>query len=238
MKIALVTQIRNESKRLEEWIDFHYRFYDFDLFQFYLDNPEDDSKEVLEKLSTKYNINYKHTNPVGEYQGNNCRVAVHRQLESFKDGFHSLKRDYDWIAIFDVDEWLVPVDITNFNLKEDLSNYEKNNLYIPMYNFVPPFNYEKSILDQNFLRWTDDERVRYKHDQCGKSFNRGKICLDDDNCSVDVHFGPDKGEFRGDLDTFSKNHKYRLHQFQFHMTHEHSNYEEYDDSIKKMILNK
>ena len=56
MKIALITQIRNESKRLKEWVEFHNFYYDFDLFLFYLDKPEDNSKEVLENLKLKYNI--------------------------------------------------------------------------------------------------------------------------------------------------------------------------------------
>ena len=87
MKIAIITQIRNESKRLEEWIKFHSFFYAIDYFLFYLDNPEDDSEDVLKKLQKTYKIDYKFTVPNGEYQGNNCMIATERQVISFTEGF-------------------------------------------------------------------------------------------------------------------------------------------------------
>lgn len=234
MKLAIITQIRNESKRLEEWIRFHRIFHDVDYFLFYLDNPEDDSREVLDKLKEIYNLDYKFTNPVGDYRGNDCMIATHRQKESFTDGFNILKHDYDWIGIFDVDEWIVPVDLDNFNFKQTLSEFKDNVLYLPMYNYKPPFDYSKSITEQNFYRWTTQERADVKHDVCGKSIIKGKIFLDKFT-NVDIHLGPDLSDFKINFDQYSKDYKFRLLQFQNHLHHADKKYELYDDSIKILM---
>lgn len=234
MKLAVITQIRNESKRLEEWIDFHKNIHDVDYFLFYLDDPEDDSQDVLDRLKKTNNLDYKFTNKRGPYQGNNCAVATDRQRESFKDGFNKLKFDFDWIGIFDVDEWIVPVNLDNFNFKKTLSEFNDNILYLPMYNFVPPFDYNKSITEQNFFRWSAEERFENQHNTCGKSIIRGKICLDEE-CDVDIHLGPSCCTYRENVDYYSNGYKYRLHQFQWHMGHANKKYEVYDDSIKKLM---
>lgn len=235
MKVAIITQIRNEAKRLKEWVYFHNKYYDIDYFLFYLDYPEDNSEEVLIELKNTYNIDYKYTNRVGEYIGNSCMVATDRQRESFKDGFNNLKKDFDWIAIFDVDEWIVPVNITECNLKKTLSETKENLIYLPMYNFTPPFDYDKSITNQNFYRWTTKERFENGHGTCGKSIIRGKICLNRE-LNVNIHTGPeDAPEYHYNVDFESKNHKYRLHQWQWHCGHQGKKYEKYDDIIKKMF---
>jgi hypothetical protein len=58
MKLSVLTMIKNEAKRLPEWLYFHKHVHDVDRFVFYLDNPEDNSQEVLESLKGKYNIEY------------------------------------------------------------------------------------------------------------------------------------------------------------------------------------
>ena len=234
MTLAIITQIRNESKRLKEWVEFHSFFHKLDHFLFYLDNPEDDSEDVLKELKKIYSIDYKFTNPIGDYNGNNCMIATERQKESFTDGFILLRNKFDWIGIFDVDEWIVPIDIENYDFKEELSKVKENILYLPMYNFAPPFDYNKSICEQNFYRWSCKERFDNGHLSCGKSIIRGKIYLDR-IFSVDIHLGPDLHEYRNLVDFNSINHKFRLHQFQGHLYHVNKKYEFYDESIKKMF---
>ena len=243
MKIVALTQIRNESKRLREWIEFHHRFYGIDLFSFYLDYPEDDSEEVLKELSKSYSIEYRFTSKKGYYSGNNCQIAVERQKESFTEGFNRLKHDYDWIIVFDVDEWIVPTNIEEYDFRKWLSDSEENALYLHMYNFAPPFDYDKSILDQNFHRWSVEERISTGHAETGKAIIRGKILLDR-NPRVDIHCGPDIPEYMQSLDEikrqedfiYGRSDLFRLHQWQWHLVHSDKKYEQFDDSIRRMIL--
>jgi len=236
MKISIITQIRNESKRLKEWVKFHDYYYNIDLFLFYLDNPEDDSELVLKELKKDHNIEYTFTNPFGEYRANDCTIATHRQRASFTEGFQNLRHNFDWIGIFDVDEWLVPVDINNFDLRKDLSETNENILYIPMYNFKPPFDYNKSITEQNFYRWSCEERSQNGAKDCGKSIVRGKIYLNRE-FEVDIHFGPSLHEYRNGVDYLSKGHKYRLHQFQNHLHNQSTKYEIFDNTLNKLFNN-
>lgn len=235
MKITIITQIRNESKRLKEWVEFHKYYYDIDLFYFFLDYPEDDSLIILNELCEKYPIKYEFTDGLGEYIGNNCAVATERQRKSFKIGYNKLKNNFDWVLIFDVDEWLVPINIDNHNLKEYLDSIKENMVYFPMYNFKPPFDYNKSITEQSMYRWSTKERFRYEHGFCGKSAIRGKIFLEH-NFDINIHTGPESSElFHKNIDFESKNHIFRLYQWQQHLNHRNSNYEKYDDKIIKMF---
>jgi hypothetical protein len=237
-KLALLTMIRNESKRLKEWIEFHSKFYNFEKFVFYLDNTEDNSKELLDELKVHYNIEYFFTQRVGGYvsvsQDTHGSEMFPRQLNSFTEGFKYLNNDYDWIAIMDVDEFIVPNDILNFNLTDTLSKTEGNILYLPMYCFVPPFNSDKSIIDQNFFRWTSEERETNGHIDSGKSIIRGKMDINL-NFKCDVHAGPDLSIYR---DNFIISTDFKLHHFQSHINHINKKYELFDDSIRRMINNR
>jgi hypothetical protein len=235
MKLAAVTQIRNESKRLREWIEFHSSIHKFDHFLFFLDQEEDDSFEVLSELKRQYSIDIRHTRAIGNYSGNNCQIAVHRQKASFAEGYNHLKHDFDWIVIFDVDEFIVPTNLDNFDLKEELEKCENNIYYLPTFNFKPPFDYNKSIIHQNFLRWSVEEKIRSGHQTTGKSIIRGKIFLDQ-NFEVDVHSGPESDLFRRSLNvSFDDTTKFILNHFQGHLFLKHNKYEVFDDSLIRLF---
>jgi hypothetical protein len=247
-KLACITQTRNESKRFKEWITYHSKVLGFDHFLIYLDNTTDDSEEVLKSLQSKFSIEIRHTNKKGEYTDSNicCDDALKRQVESFTEGFKILKYDYDWIAIMDVDEWIVPADINNFNFKEELSSLSTNCLYLQSYSFRPPFDYNKSITEQNMFRWTIEEKMNCTHRSTGKSVFRGKVCLNKDP-RVGVHWGPEAYEYSF-VECCPMEHnnavtgykKYLLYHYQSHfynggkpLTDEQ--YQLYDDSIIKLF---
>lgn len=264
MKLVLMTQIRNESPRLVDWIRYHSKVIGFDHFLFYLDNCTDDSEKVLRSLQSEYSIEIRYSEVVGEYpegrglsqaigwEGNNRGLDVHsswpieRMIRSYTEGFKTLKHDYDWIAIFDVDEWIVPQDLNNFNFKEELSYLNTNLLYIQTYDFRPPFDYNKSIIEQKMYRWTLEEKMSVEMKGTGKAVFRGKICLDKDP-RVAVHWGPESSEY--DLvecgPIYSNNgstgyKKYLLYEFRSHTENckrplTDDQYQLYDDSIVKLF---
>jgi len=237
MKLSAITVIRNEQARIKEWIEFHSNFYDIDLFLIYLDNCTDNTENIIKELQNKYNIEYKYTDAIGNYTDNHdlqetyagARVARH-----YSKGFNLLKYDYDWIAVFDVDEFITPININNFNLKNSLNNSSKDIYYLPMYCFKPPFDINKSIYDQNYFRWSDDTRNNSGHGGSGKSIIRGKIHLDLQP-NIHIHTGPLIGQYSNNLENFNtSNTEFYLQHFQSHMTHARLSYDTYDDSIVRM----
>jgi len=236
IKLALLTMIRNESKRLKEWVEFHSKFYNFDKFVFYLDNCDDNSQELLDELKKDHNIEYLFTKNIGSYNsvGHAARYEMcERQKVSFTEGFKYLNNDYDWVAIFDVDEFVVPNNISDFNLKNILSETEKNRIYLPMYCFTPPFDHNKSIVDQNFFRWTTEERILNGHKDSGKSIIRGRINIDTEFL-CDIHGGPDLKIYEDSVEVSSD---FILQHFQSHTFHINKKYELFDDSLRRMITN-
>ena len=90
LKTILINKL---SRVTPEIIDFSWRLTS-DHFLFYLDNPEDNSEQTLNELKKTYSIDYKFTNPIGEYNGNHHNGGnLKRQLESFKDGFIFLQNN-------------------------------------------------------------------------------------------------------------------------------------------------
>jgi hypothetical protein len=252
MRLALITQIRNESERLKEWILYHSKVIGFDHFLIYLDNSSDDSEEVLKSLQSKFSIEIRHTDKMGEYpEGNFFHWddpkgvnLCNRQVNSFTEGFRLLKYDYDWIGILDVDEWIVPVDLDNFNFKEELSSFNTNSLYLQSYSFKPPFDVNKSITEQNMFRWSLDEKMNSTHHSTGKTVFRGKICLDKDP-RVGVHWGPEVHEYSlveggPHQNGVTGYKKYLLHHFQSHFYNggkpvTDDQHQIYDDSLVKLF---
>jgi len=234
--ITVLTQIRNEGPRLKEWIEYHYNCYDIDLFYFYLDKPTDDSKKILKELSKKFPIKYKPTDGIGLYNGNDSMHpdATQRQLRSLKKGFNFLKYKFDWIAIIDVDEWIVPNNLQNYNLKQTLKSYNRNLFWLPSYFFKPPFDANKSIVSQNFYRCSSEERSKSKYADEGKSIVRGKIGLDE-VYKVDVHRGPEANLYNDEIDFWTDNADFRIHHFQSHCSKSNLDYGVFDNSIAKII---
>jgi hypothetical protein len=238
MKLAAITQIKNESNRLREWIIYHSKVHNFDHFLFYLDKSQDDSEEVLKSLQSDFSIEIKKTDESGEYTVDNlCNDdAIKRQERSFTEGYNLLKFDFDWIIIFDVDEWIVPNDIDDFNFKDDLSDATSSSLYIQSYDFKPPFDIKKSITEQIFRRWSDEEKSRTLNCRTGKSILRGKSFLEN-YIQVSSHGPINTPSYYRSQDW---NEKYKIHHFRSHLfnggiPYNDNQYTVFDDSIKKIF---
>jgi len=253
MKLACITQIRNEAPRLVDWIKYHSKVIGFDHFLFYLDNCTDDSEDILISLKDDYSIEFRQVPLMGEYPtigSNDIRgnffnsSATQRQSQSFTDGFNYLKFDYDWIGIFDVDEWIVPQDLNDFNFKNELSSFTTNALYLQTYDFRPPYDYTKRIFEQNMHRWTLEEKMSVEMRGTGKTIFRGKFCLDK-YPMVSVHWGPHSHEYSfvecGNETTGINGYKkYLLYEYRSHTENckrplTDDQYQLFDDSLVKLF---
>ena len=66
IKFTIITQVRNEGKRLLDWILYHKNI-GIDQFIIYLDNCTDNSINILEKLSKTIDIKIRYANTFGTY---------------------------------------------------------------------------------------------------------------------------------------------------------------------------
>jgi len=163
MKFGIVTQVRNESKRIEEWISFHKKI-GFERFVFFDDKSEDGTREILNQIS---GVTVRDTVSVGRLfdttDPNSYSGAVdlpRRQVVSFQRGMNELKAEnFDWVAFIDVDEFLIPQNFKNVH--EEIENIDKNviRLYVSSFDMDHRFNVNQSILNQSFHRWSEETRV-------------------------------------------------------------------------------
>jgi len=95
MKLAICTIQRNRAQWLEEWISFH-SVVGFSKFYIFLHKCEDDSEDVLKKLSSKFDIQSFIVDPA-------MRLP---QLQAYQYCYHTFNALHDWIAFIDGDEFL------------------------------------------------------------------------------------------------------------------------------------
>ena len=107
MILSVLTMIKNEAKRLNEWVYFHKTVHDVDLFLFYLDSPDDNSREVLDSLKSKYNIEYFYTRKEHPFRNKPNEWAGGRQTDSFTSGSIYLKNISLNILLFGIQKILL-----------------------------------------------------------------------------------------------------------------------------------
>jgi len=224
MIVSVLTMIKNEAKRIPEWLYFHKKVHDIDRFVFYLDSPSDNSRDILDSLKEQYNIEYFDTRMNNPYRRKKNEFAKGRQTDSFTLGSIYLKNISDWIAIFDVDEFVVPNE--DKRLKDVLATLDKSRLYIHRWYFKPPFDLSKSMLDQCFYRWGDQERIKTGHRWSGKSIFKTS---EYHNTEVNTHYGP----YPKNCIEEAESTDFKIHHFQTQMTQANTKFEVFDNSIIK-----
>lgn len=120
MNYVIITQLKNQSKRIKDWILYHHNE-GFDGFIIFDDFSEDSTEEEIIKVKNEYNINVivKKTDGIGgTYDINNCGNSNsygndsslnHRIQRSYTEGNNILKsiNPEAFCAFIDVDEFFV-----------------------------------------------------------------------------------------------------------------------------------
>lgn len=195
---TIVTQIRNEEKRLSDWIKYHKKI-GIDEFIIYLDNCTDKSRDILEELSKDINIKIRDANMFGSYPDSDnpntysAFSVVMRIKDSYKRGLREVRDsnvgNNHWTIFTEVDEYIVPQQ--EDSLSDIVSRVFGNRIYIASYDFKCPFDLDYPVYNQTFMRWSDVTRQSgTAHGVSGWFKNRGKslvrtnFVLSDD---VDIH---------------------------------------------------
>ncbi|MCL2737444.1 MAG: glycosyltransferase family 92 protein [Alphaproteobacteria bacterium] len=98
--LSVVAIMKNEGPYLKEWIEFH-RLVGVEKFYLYDNESTDNTKEILAPYIKKGIVEY--TYFPGQKQ----------QRPAYNDCIRRHKYDTKWLAIFDLDEFLVPVSFKN-----------------------------------------------------------------------------------------------------------------------------
>lgn len=191
---TIITQIRNEEKRLNDWVKYHNKI-GIDEFIIFCDKSEDNSEEILKFLQKDFNIKIYQADQMGKYSNSKnpsayASIDLSTRIEnSYKKGLDISRinhvNDSDHWSIFtEVDEYIVPQ--TNIGLSEiiKLVPNDIHRIYISSYDFKCPFDLEKPVYEQTFMRWSNETRINgtargvkgwFKNR--GKSMVRTKDCI-------------------------------------------------------------
>lgn len=110
-KLAIMAIMKNEGPYLKEWLDFHL-LVGVEKFYLYDNDSTDNTKEILKPYIDKNIVEY--TFFPGKAQ----------QLAAYKTGLKQYVHETKWLAIIDLDEFLVPVE--HKTIPEYLNTLPKN----------------------------------------------------------------------------------------------------------------
>jgi hypothetical protein len=163
VKLGVVTQVRNESKRVLEWINFHKKV-GFERFVIFDDDSSDNLRQILEGVAgvtieraVEFGRKFETDNQ------NNYAGSVELQVrirDSLKRGMQILKSEnFDWAACIDVDEFIVPTQ--DGSVVDYLSQADESVLkvYIASFDMRCPIDLNRSVIEQSVDRWSEKTRV-------------------------------------------------------------------------------
>lgn len=187
MKNCIITQAKDQSNRLKDWILYH-KEEGFDTIIYFDDYSEDNSVEVIKNISKKYDIDIivNYSDNIGnrktkqEMTNSNSYggdTSIHNRLiRSYNSGLKIARElNPDSIcAIIDVDEFLV--SNTNKKVTDIISDimYERNarHLYINSFDISDDFDPDSNWYSTNEntkFRWDYEYRQNTMYNTRGKS---------------------------------------------------------------------
>lgn len=183
---CIITQSKDQSKRLKDWILYHFE-QGFDTFVYFDDFSEDNSISILEDLKNKYDLNIiiGYSDGIGnkktieEMQNSNSyggdTSINYRIIRSYNKGLDIIRElNPDAVCVFiDVDEFLVSdsnkkvTDVINEHLRDNKSDL----IYIHSFDIEDNYELEDwyTTSDSSCLRWDYQSRANTIFKNRGKS---------------------------------------------------------------------
>lgn len=112
-ELAILAIFKNEADYLKEWIDYHHRV-GVEHFILYNHNSEDNYLEILQPYIDANLVELRDWKQV-EFPA--------AQLTAYRDGIKRSKQVTKWLAVIDIDEFIVPVK--DDDIRVILQNFEK-----------------------------------------------------------------------------------------------------------------
>ena len=188
MNYTIITQLKNQDKRVYDWMKYHYRE-GFDSFILFDDSSEDNTIVEIQRFKNDFSdcyVSINMTDGIGrQHSIDNCSNSnsylfdtelSDRILRSVNKGLEIVKEinPNSVCVVIDVDEFLLTdendkiVNVISSIYKEN--NISNDNVYqICVFNFdvKDDYNLEKGFLTKNiFLRWDYDSMDNHPNYRC------------------------------------------------------------------------
>jgi len=137
--LSIATQFQQEGRFLKEWIEYH-KLIGVDHFYLYNNNSTDDFLEVLEPYIESGEVD------LIDWPSDPSRSWAMSQYCSVRRAIYDYQDETRWLAIMDVDEFLVPLE--HYSLIDFLNEHEKYGQIVVMWRFFGTSGVEKIPEDQ------------------------------------------------------------------------------------------
>lgn len=172
MKIGIVATLKNEAPYILEWISYHLSI---GIKDFYIanNNSTDQTKEILEGLHNRNIIRYIDF-PMTDYVNHNPQLEIYNFIGS------DFKKDVDWMAFIDGDEFIVldgKYDNIYDALSKPLNNPDIGIIALNWSLFGSSFNFNNSdkITISRFIHKDSTPNSHYKSIVRSSAFDEFKV---------------------------------------------------------------
>ena len=163
MKLGIVTQVRNESKRIVEWINFHKKV-GFEKFIVFDDESSDNLRQIVEGIdgviiqrALNFGTKFETDNQNNYAGSSDLQVRIR---DSLKRGMQILQSEnFDWAACIDVDEFVVPTQDNKVTDYLSQLNNDVLKVYVASFDMRCPIDLSRSVVEQSTVRWSEKTRV-------------------------------------------------------------------------------
>ena len=182
--LAIACVAKNEGPYLKEWLEYH-KLVGVERFYFYDNESEDGTRKILEPYINDGTVVY-------HYLPNHPITGKLPQVEANNDAIFKYRDKAKWMAIIDLDEFIVPVEKNT--ILEFLADYEGHPAVAINWICFDSNGHEKKPIDHGGLVTANYTRVCKDHN-ISKGHNMGsdRLC----KCIVDpkrvvryyIHYG-------------------------------------------------